>query len=228
MQLTQPADEKSTASQTARILLEVGAVQFRPAEPFILASGEPSPVYVDCRRIISFPKQRRVITEFMVQMIFSAQQAAGPFDNIAGGETAGIPFAALVAERMELPMSYIRKRPKGYGRNSRIEGVMEAESNVVLVEDLSTDGASKLHFVQAIRETGAFCAHSAVILGYGIFPAAEARVAAQGLSIHSLCAMRDLVRIAEINGRLRGGDLQELQDFMCAPESWRLRNSRPG
>ena len=93
------------------------------------------------------------------------------FDNIAGGETAGIPFAAMVAERLALPMTYVRKKPKGYGRNARIEGVMREGDRVLLVEDLATDGGSKLSFVDAIRETGATCAHTAVIFYYGIYPA---------------------------------------------------------
>ena len=92
------------------------------------------------------------------------------FDVIAGGETAGIPFAALLAERLALPMAYVRKKPKGYGRNARIEGPMGEGDRVLLVEDLATDGGSKLSFVEAIRETGATCGHTAVIFSYGIFP----------------------------------------------------------
>ena len=92
------------------------------------------------------------------------------FDNIAGGETAGIPFAALVAERLALPMTYVRKKPKGYGRNARIEGAMTEGQRVLLVEDLTTDGGSKLSFVDAIRETGATCGHTAVIFYYDDLP----------------------------------------------------------
>ena len=83
--------------------------------------------------------------------------------------TAGIPFAALMAERMALPMTYVRKKPKGYGRNARIEGAMSEGERVLLVEDLTTDGGSKLSFVDAIRDTGATCGHTAVIFYYGIF-----------------------------------------------------------
>ena len=83
-------------------------------------------------------------------------------DNVAGGETAGIPFATLVAERMGLPMTYVRKKPKGYGKNARIEGVINSNQTVLLVEDLATDGGSKVSFVEAIRETGASCTHTAV------------------------------------------------------------------
>ncbi len=95
------------------------------------------------------------------------------FDNIAGGETAGIPFGAWVAERLALPMTYVRKKPKGYGKNARIEGAMDDSQRVLLVEDLTTDGGSKLSFVDAIRDTGATCGATAVIFYYDIFPETE-------------------------------------------------------
>jgi orotate phosphoribosyltransferase len=137
--------------------------------PFTLASGLPSPTYIDCRKLISYPRIRSTLMDFLT---ITVMRDAGfeAFDNIAGGETAGIPFAALVAERMALPMTYVRKKPKGYGRNARIEGAMTEGQRVLLVEDLTTDGGSKLSFVDAIRDTGATCAHTAVIFYYGIFP----------------------------------------------------------
>ena len=109
------------ARLTARMLLEIEAVHFNSAEPFTLASGLPSPTYIDCRKLISYPRIRSTLMDFLTVTVM---RNAGfeAFDNIAGGETAGIPFAALVAERMALPMTYVRKKPKGYGKNARIEG----------------------------------------------------------------------------------------------------------
>ena len=157
------------ARLSARMLLEIKAVHFNAEDPFTLASGLPSPTYVDCRKLISYPRIRSTLMDFMsVTVMRNAGLEA--FDNIAGGETAGIPFSALVAERMALPMTYVRKKPKGYGRNARIEGAMSEGQRVLLVEDLTTDGGSKLSFVDAIRETGASCAHTAVIFYYNIFP----------------------------------------------------------
>ena len=156
------------ARLTARMLLEVKAVHFNSKNPFTLASGLPSPTYIDCRKLISYPRVRSTIMDFLAVTVMR-NVGFEVFDNIAGGETAGIPFAALVAERMGLPMSYIRKKPKGYGRNARIEGSMFENQNVLLVEDLTTDGGSKLSFVEAIRETGAKCFHTAVIFNYGIY-----------------------------------------------------------
>ena len=150
------------ARLTARALLEIKAVLFNAETPFMLASGLPSPTYVDCRKLISYPRIRSGLMDFLTVTVMR-NVGFEAFDNIAGGETAGIPFAALVAERMALPMTYVRKKPKGYGRNARIEGVMTEGQRVLLVEDLTTDGGSKLSFVDAIRETGATCAHTAVI-----------------------------------------------------------------
>jgi orotate phosphoribosyltransferase len=151
-------------------------VHFNAATPFTLASGLPSPTYIDCRKLISYPRIRSTLMDFLAVTVMR-EAGFEAFDNIAGGETAGIPFAALVAERLALPMTYVRKKPKGYGRNARIEGAMTEGQRVLLVEDLTTDGGSKLSFVDAIRETGATCGHTAVIFYYGIFPDTEARLA---------------------------------------------------
>ena len=104
------------------------------------------------------------------------------FDAVAGGETAGIPFAAWIAERLALPMLYVRKKPKGFGRDAQIEGAMAEGARVLLVEDLTTDGGSKLRFAEAIRAAGGEVAHTFVIFFYGIFPQTEPALAAHGLA----------------------------------------------
>ena len=215
---TFPAKDK-IARLTARMLLEIGAVDFNSKEPFILASGLPSPTYVDCRKIISFPRVRAALMDFMVTTVM---RDAGfeAFTNIAGGETAGIPFGAMVAERMALPMSYVRKKPKGYGRNARIEGAMVPGDRVLLVEDLTTDGGSKLSFVDAIRETGATCAHTAVIFYYGIFPETEKTLGDHGVALHALCTWWDVLAEARAQGAFDGDTLDEVEAFLNAPRAW--------
>jgi orotate phosphoribosyltransferase len=91
---------------------------FPTKEPFTLASGAQSPTYIDCRKLISHPRIRATLMDFLTCTVMR-EAGFEAFDNIAGGETAGIPFAALVAERMALPMTYVRKKPKGYGKNAR-------------------------------------------------------------------------------------------------------------
>lgn len=208
------------ARLTARMLWEVRAVHFNAATPFIFASGAPSPVYVDCRRLISFPRVRSAAMDFLAATVLR-EAGFEAFDTVAGGETAGIPFAALIAERLALPMTYVRKKPKGYGRNARIEGVMDPGMRVLLVEDLATDGGSKLSFVEAIRETGATCAHTAVIFHYGIFPAGVARLTAAGVALHALATWWDVLAEARAQGAFDAATLAEVEKFLNAPTAWR-------
>ncbi len=212
-----PKDE--IARLSARMLLEIGAVHFNAETPFTLASGLPSPTYIDCRKLISYPRIRSALMDFMAVTVM---RDAGfeAFTNIAGGETAGIPFAALVAERLALPMTYVRKKPKGYGRNARIEGVMGEGDRVLLVEDLTTDGGSKLSFVDAIRETGATCAHTAVIFYYDIFPETVRTLGDHGVTLHHLCTWWDVLAQARDSGAFDVATLIEVERFLTSPRAW--------
>lgn len=207
------------ARLTARMLLEIGAVHFNAAEPFRLASGLPSPTYIDCRRLISYPRIRTVLMDFLTVTVMR-EAGFEAFDNVAGGETAGIPFAAWMAERLALPMTYVRKKPKGYGRNARIEGEMGGGQRVLLVEDLTTDGGSKLSFVDAIRDTGASCGHTAVIFYYGIFPGTLERLADHGVTLHHLCTWWDVLAEARAQDAFDNGTLHEVESFLRAPRAW--------
>lgn len=212
-----PAEE--IARLSARMLLEIQAVHFNAAEPFTLASGLPSPTYIDCRKLISYPRIRSTLMDFLTVTVM---RNAGfeAFDNIAGGETAGIPFAAMVAERMALPMTYVRKKPKGYGRNARIEGAMSEGERVLLVEDLTTDGGSKLSFVDAIRDTGATCGHTAVIFYYGIFPETIKTLGDHGVALHHLCTWWDVLAEAKAQSAFDTATLDEVEAFLNAPRAW--------
>ena len=132
----------------------------------------------------------------------------------------GHAYAALVAERLGLPMTYVRKKPKGYGRNARIEGEMREGQRVLLVEDLTTDGGSKLSFVDAIRETGASCAHTAVIFYYGIFPETTQRLADHGVTLHHLCTWWDVLAEAREQGSFDAATLKEVEAFLKDPRGW--------
>lgn len=213
------------ARLTARMLLEIKAVNFNTQDPYILASGLPSPSYIDCRKLISYPRIRSTLMDFLT---VTTMRNAGfeAFDNIAGGETAGIPFAALVAERMALPMTYVRKKPKGYGRNARIEGAMNEGERVLLVEDLTTDGGSKLSFVDAIRETGATCGHTAVIFYYDIFPETTKTLGDHGVELHYLCTWWDVLAEARAQKAFDEATLSEVETFLKDPRAWQEANKR--
>ena len=212
-------DAGEIARLSARMLLEIEAVHLNSKDPFILSSGLPSPTYIDCRKLISYPRIRSTLMDFLVCTVM---RDAGyeTFDNIAGGETAGIPFAAMVAERMALPMTYVRKKAKGHGRNARIEGTMTEDERVLLVEDMTTDGGSKLSFVDAIRETGASCAHTAVIFYYDIFPTTVPRLRDHGVELHYLCTWWDVLAEARAQNAFDEETLAGVEAFLKDPEGW--------
>ena len=212
-------DRTEVARQVARMLLEIEAVHFRPDPPFIFTSGLASPVYIDCRKLISYPRIRAACMDFACARLM---QDAGweQFDAVAGGETAGLPFAAWIAERLGLPMLYVRKKPKGFGRDARIEGDLRSGARVLLVEDLTTDGGSKFSFADAIREAGASCAHTVVVFYYDIFPEVPGRLAEHGLSLHYLATWRDVLAEARAAGHFDAPTLDQVEAFLDAPLDW--------
>ncbi|GIK96818.1 MAG: orotate phosphoribosyltransferase [Alphaproteobacteria bacterium] len=208
----------------ARILLEIQAVHLRPDQPFTLTSGRSSPVYVDCRRIISFPRARAKIIDMAVATI-EREIGFESLDAIAGGETAGIPFAAWIADRLGLPMLYIRKKPKGFGRGAQIEGAMQPGARCLLVEDLATDGGSKLNFIHAIRDGDGKVAHTLVVFHYGIFPQSVANLAAEGVKLLGLATWWDVLAAAEEMQALSPDGLRQVRAFLENPEGWSARNN---
>ncbi|EPX79239.1 orotate phosphoribosyltransferase [Litoreibacter arenae] len=220
---TYPTREE-IARLTASMLLEVGAVHFNSREPFTHSSGKKAPTYVDCRKLISFPRIRATLMDFLACTVMR-NVGFEAFDNVAGGETAGIPFGALMAERMGLPMTYVRKKPKGYGRNARIEGVMKEGERVLLVEDMTTDGGSKISFVEAIRETGATCGHTALIFFYDIFPDTREVLDGHGITLHCLCTWWDVLAVAKEQKSFDAETLDEVEKFLRDPTGWQAAHS---
>jgi orotate phosphoribosyltransferase len=212
----------ATARATAGILMDIEAILFRPADPFIFTSGRASPVYVDCRKIISFPRERGRLMDMAVELI--GRDIGGDIDVVAGGETAGIPFAAWIAERLDKPMIYVRKKPKGFGRNAQIEGSFAEGARILLVEDLATDGGSKLNFVDAIRAAGGRIADAFVIFHYGIFPHGIAALRERGVALHALATWWDALAVAEERGYLAGPALAEVRAFLKDPDAWSARH----
>jgi orotate phosphoribosyltransferase len=212
-------DKKVMAELTAKMLLEVEAVRFMTDKPFIFTSGWASPVYTDCRRLISFPRVRRTLIDFGAATIM---RDAGfeQFDAIVGGETAGIPFAAWMADRLDLPMLYVRKKPKGFGRNAQIEGHLDDGQRVLLVEDLTTDGRSKVNFCKALRDAGAKVEHCFVLFFYDIYPESRAIMSELGVTLHHLATWWDILAAAKAAGRFDPKMLAEAEKFMHDPAGW--------
>lgn len=213
-----PLDQAGMAKTAARILLDTKSVLFNAREPFIFTSGRASPVYTDCRRLISFPEERGILMDFGASIL---RELGGGVDYVAGGETAGIPYAAFIAERMNKPMLYVRKKPKGFGKMAQIEGVMDEDGKrVVLIEDLQSDGASKKVFIDALRAAGAVVEHSFVIFHYGIFPASLKNMEEMGITLHALTTFWDVLSVAREKNYFDDATLDEVEKFLHAPDEW--------
>ena len=205
--------------RVARMMLEVGAIHVRPEEPFIFTSGWASPVYTDCRKLISYPRLRRQLMDDAAATILR-EVGYESLDAVAGGETAGIPFAAWIADRLMLPMLYIRKKPKGFGRNARIEGAVTEGHRTILIEDLATDGGSKVAFCEALREAGQQVDHAFVVFHYGIFPESRATMEHIGVKLHELATFWDVLAVAKEDGKIDAGKLADVEAFLNEPAKW--------
>lgn len=214
-----PADKRAIAQQTAKMMLEIKAIHFNADAPFFFTSGWASPVYVDCRKIISYPRLRSGIMDFASSVILS-EIGYESIDNIAGGETAGIPFAAWIADKLMLPMQYIRKQAKGFGRNAQIEGDILEGARTLLVEDLATDGRSKVNFCNALRKAGAIVDHCFVLFYYDIFPKSKGHLRDLGVNLHYLATWWDVLEVADESGHFDKGVLKEVRNFLDEPSKW--------
>jgi orotate phosphoribosyltransferase len=212
-------DRTFAADITAKMLLEVKAVHFSQDKPFIVTSGWASPVYIDCRKLISYPRVRSTVIDFAAGTLL---RDAGfeQFDTVAGGETAGIPYAAWIADRLGLPMQYVRKKPKGFGRNAQIEGDIREGARTLLVEDLTTDGRSKINFCKALREAGAVVDHVFVVFYYDIFPESKSIMNDIGVRLHHLATWWDVLRVAKQGGHFEPRVIDQVERFLHAPAAW--------
>jgi len=206
----------------ALLLLQVGAIHVSRQQPFVLAAGWASPVYVDCRVLIGQPKVRRAITALAADYVSSAISGV-TFDAIAGAETAGIPFAAWLAELFGLDMRYVRKRPLGIGRNAQVEGGSVEGMRVLLMDDLTTDGGSKLAFARGLRSAGAIVGHVLTIFYHDAFPGASARLKEANLELHALATWADVLQVAP-GQYLTAEDRAAIELFLADPVAWSTRH----
>lgn len=215
-----PSDTDAAAGlETARLLLDIKAVNFRPEEPYTLTAGWASPVYIDCRWVISFPEARQRIIELACGKL-DREVGFDTIDAVAGGETAGIPYAAWIAEARSKPMLYVRKKPKGFGRNAQIEGTFEEGQRVLLVEDLATDGGSKVIFVDALRQAGGDVTDIFVVFFYGAFPGAEENMAKMGVNLHYLATWENVLQAAEEGQYFNQAAIDGVRAFLDDPVGW--------
>lgn len=216
--MTQHMDRNSYGAVTAEILLETKSVLFDAQNPFTYTSGRIGPVYVDCRRPISFPKERKTLMQLAKNLI-EEKTRDSQIDCVIGGETAGIPYAAFLAEELNLPMAYIRKKPKGVGRLAQIEGDVAENANVLLVEDLQNYGSSQKTFIEALRTANINVAHAFVLFSYGNADAAQ-QMNDLNVELHALATWRDIINVAKTKNYFDKGTIASVEEYLNDPNKW--------
>ncbi|ADH92740.1 orotate phosphoribosyltransferase [Arcanobacterium haemolyticum] len=208
----------NTAQTVAHSLLAIKAVFLRPNEPFTWASGIKSPIYTDNRLVLTAPAQRNLIEEALAERIRTHFPEA---EVLMGTATAGIAHAALAADRLGLPMGYVRSSAKDHGRTNRIEGKLEPGAKVVVVEDLISTAGSVIDVVNALRDAGGHVCGIVALFTYGMEAASEA-LAASRTTLTTLTTFDDVIDAAVATGQIHATDIPRLRAFRDNPrdESW--------
>ena len=211
------------ANRIGEMLLQTEAIQFYKERPFVFVSGRVSPVYIDCRRLLSFPDVRAEIIHQLANKV-ETEIGLDNIDVVAGGETAGIPYAAFVSHEVHKPMIYIRKQPKGYGGTKQIEGILEANQRVLLVEDLITDGMSKLRFNIGIRGAGSKITHCLCVFEYGSdnlnLHEGKKNLAEHDIKLYTLANWDHVLSAGQSKKYFSADASKQIVDFLKDPENW--------
>lgn len=208
---------RSKAKNLALYLLQINAIQLSPQKPFTWASGIQSPIYCDNRLSLSHPALRSEIKQELCARVTAADAT---IDTIVGVATAGIPQAALMADALDLPLLYVRSKPKGHGRQNLIEGqVLPTMKRAIVMEDLISTGQSSLKAVSAIREIGIEVAEVLSIFTYGLDASATAFDEAKCNS-YSLTDYATLIEVAEEEGYISAEDKAVLKEWRKDPKNW--------
>ncbi|WP_456461345.1 orotate phosphoribosyltransferase [Lutibacter sp.] len=208
---------KDTAKKTAEILLQIKAIKLQPKDPFTWASGWKSPIYCDNRTTLSYPKIRTYLRENLAKII---EDEYGRPDVIAGVATGAIAIGALVAQQLNIPFIYVRPEAKKHGRKNQIEGFLEKNKNVVVVEDLISTGKSSLNAVAALKEEGANVKGMVAIFSYG-FDVATNNFKAANVKLNTLSDYKHLLEQSIDSNYISKNELDTLQQWRENPSKWK-------
>ena len=202
---------QNSRQKIADILLKIGSVNINFKKQFTLTSGKKSPVYVDCRKLISYPIEREVIISEMSKQIRKKYKKSV---LVAGGETAGIPYSSFLCQKLKLPMIYIRKKPKGFGKGKLIEGDFKSKSPSILIEDMATDGGSKIHFIQSMRKSKLIVKDIFVIFFYDIYPSAKKNIKKMNVNLNYLTSWNEILEVSP--NYISGTDHNKLKEYLLS------------
>jgi orotate phosphoribosyltransferase len=213
--LDSPVDVKE---RLALSLLQIGAVEIRPNQPFTWSSGWKSPIYCDNRLILGTPRVRDLVVRGLSAIL---EQHYPAVDLVAGAATGGIAPAAIVADRLQLPMAYVRSSAKGHGRQKRVEGRVFPGSCAVVIEDTLSTGKSAYDAAEALQEEGVRVLAVCSIFSYD-FPHAAERVEASRIPAYRLLDYETLIDVAEQHGYVSAADVAQLLAWRTSPETYGL------
>lgn len=209
----------NTSEQVAKILLELNAVTLNSQKPYRYASGLLSPVYTDCRVLMAYPDKRREIRDYYIESI---KNSGVEFDVIAGTATAGIPHAAWIADKLNLPMVYVRGKAKDHGKENLMEGILETGQKAIVIEDLVSYGDSSINSVNVVRKAGGEISHVFSIITYG-FAKAQQNFTETNLTLISLTAFQDVVEQAQKLNYINKEEMKIILDWTLDPATWGKR-----
>ena len=223
---SETVDTAVIAAETAQALLELHGVLVYEGRPFIYTTGWASPVYVDCHGLMSRPDLRRKLMDYAAALLQS--RLKGTIDVVAGVESSGVPFAAWIAERLSLPMVYVRKKAIGWGVNAQIEGELPSGARCLLVDDLTTDGMSKIGAARALRHVGAMVEHVFVLFNYDIYPQSRRAYAKNGITLHALATWQDIFSLTKARNYFTVERAKEIKTFLADPIGWSIAHGGAG
>lgn len=209
----------NTSQVVAKILLELNAISLNSKKPFRYASGILSPIYTDCRVLMAYPDKRKQIRDFYIEAI---QNSAESFDVVAGTATAGIPHAAWIADKLNLPMVYVRGKAKDHGKENLMEGIIHKGQKAIVIEDLVSTGESAINSVNVVRAAGGEVSHVFSIITYG-FAKAKQAFEENNLKLISLTTFKDVVEEAQKMNYINKEDIQAILDWASNPLTWGKR-----
>ncbi len=212
-------NKEKIARNVASLLLKIKAVTLNPQKPYRFVSGILSPVYIDCRILISYPKERKIIRDLFIKTI---NRSGSIFDLIAGTATAGIPHAAWIAEKLKLPMIYVRGKPKDHGKGNQIEGILKKGQKAIVIEDLISTGESSAETIKAIRSAGGKALHVFSIITYGMKKSKD-NFRLNKIKLTSLTDFSTVVGVAYQQKYIKKEDQSVILDWIKDPPSWGKR-----
>lgn len=206
------------SQRIAEFLLDIGAVRLSVDSPFTWTSGLKAPLYCDNRMVLSHPEARSLIAQALTDRV---KHLHIPPDTVAGTATAGIPWAALVADRLQLPLVYVRPKAKEHGTQKQIEGDLKPDQHITVVEDLISTGGSALSTVEVLRGEGKGVVTDVVAIFSYELPVSREKAQEVGVRLHPLATLTTLLTVASAQGRVSQEEHNRIVAFAKNPDGWR-------